>query len=658
MRRVLICILFLAAVSATGGVRAQPLRPAVEKAVRAATFEVVVPKIAETESIEYERALPWELVPFAIRNDSYHSIGTAFAIGRNEFVTASHVFASWMGSLYDQPVLRSGTGSVHEIGEVLKFSGHQDFVVFTLKDPPPVRPLATETQPEMNSEVHAVGNALGDGVVIRGGLLTSETPEQEDGRWHWYRFSAAASPGNSGGPLVNGEGRVIGVIVAASPAENLNFALPIRHVLETPAGVARIETRMNYQLPVMPFGVTDKLRVETPLPLSLPDLAARLVASMNQLGDQLRVRYRSELADRWSARSPAAARMLLQPYQARTPRIIRYGDDREWSPGELTGETTAALTHGGEVLAGTLAGAAIVRVRKPDNLTLAGLMADSRAQMDMALKALTWSRQIGSESVRIVSLGPAERDERFEDGFGRRWQLRSWRLDPMDLKAVALLMPVPDGFVALMRLSPTGRSHANAEELKILADHVYLSYGGTLPQWQEFMALGDLRPRAFEQVSIEYVTDKRLRFRSPRFESLILGVFADVSDRSTLELETGYIAEGESIAWDITGLRFIEDVENAFTCSIRRQARVPPEIGGALHRDWLRMVKRLPPYDAMPHLDDGYPRVRKMYLPQTGAEQEPAFVYDVGFRVETFMDLESLRMVHAQFQAGFQLREH
>lgn len=650
--------MFLAAAwLAQGSAAAEPLKPAIERAVRAATFEIVVPKIAETDRIEYERPLPWDMVPFSIRNDPYYSIGTAFAIGRNEFVSASHVFASWVGSLYGQPLLRSAAGTIHEIDRVLKFSGHQDFVVFTLKDPPTVRPLQAATGPEMNSEVHAVGNALGDGIVIRSGLLTSETPEQEDGRWRWYRFSAAASPGNSGGPLVNGEGRVIGVIVAASPAENLNFALPIRHVLENPAGAARIEMRLNYQLPVMPFGVTDNLRLEIPLPLGLPELASRLLDGMNGHGDRVRDRYRSELADRLFPRSPTAARMMLQPYDARTPRIIRYGDDREWSPDELSGKTTAALPHGGEVLAGAIAGTAVVRVRKPDNQALAGLMANSRMQMDMALKAVTWARQIGSEWVRIISLGPADRDERFEDGYGRRWQVRTWRLDPMDLVAVALLMPVPDGFVALMRLSPTGRGHANVEELKFLADYLYLTYGGTLPQWQEFMALGDLRPRVFDEVSIEYAADRRLRFRSPRFESLILNVYADVSDRSTLTLETGYLVDGESVVWDITGLRFSEDAQNPFSCSIRRQARVPPEIGGTLHRDWLRMVERAPPYDARPHLDDRYPRVRKVYVPPAAPGEEPAFVYDVGFRVETFMDLESLRLVHAQFQAGFQLRE-
>jgi hypothetical protein len=69
------------------------------------------------------------------------------------------------------------------------------------------------------------GNALGEGIIIRDGLYTSDTPEEREGRWKWIRFSAAASPGNSGGPLVDRKGRVIGVVLRKSPSENLNVAV-------------------------------------------------------------------------------------------------------------------------------------------------------------------------------------------------------------------------------------------------------------------------------------------------------------------------------------------------------------------------------------------------------------------------------------------------
>jgi S1-C subfamily serine protease len=39
------------------------------------------------------------------------------------------------------------------------------------------------------------------------------TPEARYGNWKWLRFSAAASPGNSGGPLLDSKGNVIGIVL-------------------------------------------------------------------------------------------------------------------------------------------------------------------------------------------------------------------------------------------------------------------------------------------------------------------------------------------------------------------------------------------------------------------------------------------------------------
>src|SRR5262249_9147885 len=154
----------------------------------------------------YEKPPPLELIPFQERNDKYWSVGTAFAIGANQFVTAAHVILAGVVTQFGVPSIRDAQGNVYPIERVLKYHEHEDFVVFTVSGNPPVVPLATNTQAAVDDAVLAVGNALGEGVVIRDGLLTSLTPEAKDGKWKWLRFSAAASPGNSGGPLLDDQG--------------------------------------------------------------------------------------------------------------------------------------------------------------------------------------------------------------------------------------------------------------------------------------------------------------------------------------------------------------------------------------------------------------------------------------------------------------------
>ena len=163
---------------------AAPLEPDIQRQVREATFEVVVPKPAE-ESIRYDKS--WhELLPYQMRADKYVSVGTAFAIGDNTYATAMHVLIASFGDSRGEPMLRDAAGKLYPIAQVTKGSVDQDFAVFTLANPPDnVAALPLNEKPVLNGTVYAVGNALGEGVVMREGT----TPRTR------RRKTAAAGPG-------------------------------------------------------------------------------------------------------------------------------------------------------------------------------------------------------------------------------------------------------------------------------------------------------------------------------------------------------------------------------------------------------------------------------------------------------------------------------
>jgi len=241
--------------------------------VRAATYEVVLPRPVK-DPLTYERALPLELLPFSERNDRFHSLGTAFSIAPGVYISAAHVMTAGIGSEFGVPALRLGDGSVHSVDKVLKFSQHEDFMVFTVAPDVTGGVLATSSTPAIDEAVYSVGNAQGEGVVIRDGLLTSMTPEDQDGRWKWLRFSAATSPGNSGGPLLDASGRVVGVVVARSAGENLNYALPIERVLSAES-LAAYDTRVAFALPLLIDTSTALLKSQFKLPLPFAEFASR-----------------------------------------------------------------------------------------------------------------------------------------------------------------------------------------------------------------------------------------------------------------------------------------------------------------------------------------------------------------------------------------------
>ena len=84
------------------------------------------------------------------------------------------------------------------------------------------------------------GNPGGRGIVFTSGIVSSKSVLKDapialvmaqfadDARDRFIQFDAASNPGNSGGPLINAEGRQIGVVAAKQlNEENINYAIPL-----------------------------------------------------------------------------------------------------------------------------------------------------------------------------------------------------------------------------------------------------------------------------------------------------------------------------------------------------------------------------------------------------------------------------------------------
>jgi len=114
----------------------------------------------------------------------------------------------------------------------------------------PYLELGDSDKIELGEEVVAVGNALGEfhdtlsaGIVSglsRYILATDHLSQQAERLRGLIQTDAAINPGNSGGPLVNMEGKVIGVNTAmVMGAQNIGFAIPINYVKKDLAEVKK-----------------------------------------------------------------------------------------------------------------------------------------------------------------------------------------------------------------------------------------------------------------------------------------------------------------------------------------------------------------------------------------------------------------------------------
>ncbi len=99
--------------------------------------------------------------------------------------------------------------------------------------------LTTTGGLHLGDQVVAVGFPFGIGPSVSSGVVSGLRRDYEDpdGRSlrNLIQFDAAANPGNSGGPLVNDHGEVVGIVTAILNPSNervfigIGFAVPIEN---------------------------------------------------------------------------------------------------------------------------------------------------------------------------------------------------------------------------------------------------------------------------------------------------------------------------------------------------------------------------------------------------------------------------------------------
>ena len=148
-------------------------------------------------------------------------VGSGFIVSSNgHILTNSHV-------LGDAKTVKVRLADGSELGgQVLAKSGKTDIAVVKVerKNLPTVQ-FGSSKSLRKGEEVAALGAPLGlDRSVTRG--VVSNPRQEQDGKVY-IQTDAALNPGNSGGPLINGYGLVVGMNArVAAKAENVGFAIP------------------------------------------------------------------------------------------------------------------------------------------------------------------------------------------------------------------------------------------------------------------------------------------------------------------------------------------------------------------------------------------------------------------------------------------------
>lgn len=461
------------------------------KQYKSGIFEVVTLKLQD--KTVYKDEFPTELIPFQYRNDKYYSLGTAFLIKDNTFVSAAHVFNIGNYSLLSENYkVRDGKGNLFNITNVQKYSNYRDLIQFSVEgDTTAHHKFALAQSYEEGDVIYAAGNAHGEGVIFRKGTLTSFTYEPINGKWKDIRFSAAASPGNSGGPLLNLQGQVVGIVTRKSDSENLNFAFPINDFIDFSDTQAEFFSNEMGE-----FESTRNLRyswnfsAELPMDiLALRSLAEKSLYKRFQTGrKEFEAKYGSDLFPNHENSN----KYLKDQANSDMFSIIDINGNGEWSlfkpedRRKIKIDKNQALwfTESSKML-----GNYQFFLEKPESHSLAEFVENKKIILDTFLTSMQWNRNIAETPVYITSYGEPVQQEQHNDNYGRVWHMAVWHDLYSDRGVMIYCLPIPQGVVCDLIEAQISWLEVQKNGYKDNLHRMMLSYSAKLKDWIEFLKL-------------------------------------------------------------------------------------------------------------------------------------------------------------------------
>src|ERR1700690_883245 len=150
---------------------------------------------------------------------------SGFIIDRNGIVVTNYeLISSQLNNNGNSILVRTYTKGYYAVESVVAFDEQSDLAILKISASDlPVTSLAVKYQPREGERIVVIGRPLGSETTVIEGNIKNIL-----GKKKLFEISADILPGNSGSPVFNTKGEVIGVATILSiSGESLNFAVPV-----------------------------------------------------------------------------------------------------------------------------------------------------------------------------------------------------------------------------------------------------------------------------------------------------------------------------------------------------------------------------------------------------------------------------------------------
>ena len=167
--------------------------------------------------------------------------GTGFIVNENGYiVTNAHVLSGGtviMAVNYKQQMINA---------TLIGYDANLDIALLKIPGTYTSLSLADSDKVQVGEKVIAIGNPLGLQFSVSEGIVSAVHRQGPNGINSYIQTDAALNPGNSGGPLINNNGEVIGINnFKAGDSESLGFALESNYIKSTVNAIFQKSFRRN-----------------------------------------------------------------------------------------------------------------------------------------------------------------------------------------------------------------------------------------------------------------------------------------------------------------------------------------------------------------------------------------------------------------------------
>lgn len=169
-------------------------------------------------------------IPSVVTIKTSSAQGTGFIISAEGYIiTNAHVLADQSGYLDSNiQAITSESGIID--AEFIGYNGTLDIALLKISGEYESLALGDSDNVEIGEKVIAIGNPLGLQFSVSEGIV-SAVHREFNGMEAYIQTDAPLNPGNSGGPLINKQGEVVGINnFKVSGGESLGFALESKYI--------------------------------------------------------------------------------------------------------------------------------------------------------------------------------------------------------------------------------------------------------------------------------------------------------------------------------------------------------------------------------------------------------------------------------------------